>query len=872
MLGRKIAAVLLLSATWNIPAANAQADAGLSPFDAKIAETKSSMMSDPGLALKSARKAAIMAEAMPQAQMAISIATSQWLEGEALTRLNKPKQAAPVIAEALESVKQVAPNTKLHADLLKSSAAIAGQTGRVEQALATLHSAYRIYEKLDQKRSQAIILHNIGSIYYEARDYPRVLSYYDQAKSVYADDPALNLSSHNNRGNALRDMGKFAEAEKEYGLALEVAKEMDSALLQTRILTNLAFAQYAQGDLKRADKTATSGLGLADGAAAEWEPFLWGTRAQIAVADKRLMQAENFINRTFEGVDLESSTMSYRDYHATAHEVFSALGRHKEALQHLRAFKRLDDNGRDLAASTNSALLAAQFDDANRELEISKLEAKEAQRELLLTQSQTTLRYTSLLLVVAFAVIGALFFAVVSVRRRRKEVSAANARLSHAAKHDLLTGLPNRGYFRMLLSDALAQTGKAGRRCAVMLIDLDRFKTVNDTLGHNIGDQLLCHVAEHLKDVAGNKAHAVRLSGDEFALVVPDIENDRALEQLGEEVIQQLSGTHSIEGTSVNVGATVGIAVGPNDSDDVQMLTRSADLALYHGKESGRGQCVRYKKFMQIEADERHILENDLRDALENGDLSIAYQSIVDASSEEIIGYESLLRWDHPTRGEISPAIFIPIAEEARLIGHIGSWVLRTACEHAKTWPDHVRLSVNVSALQVEGGGLASNIISALAASGLSPERLELEVTESVFLDKHEKTDAILEGLRSLGINLVLDDFGTGYSSLGYLRRASFSTIKIDRSFVKSATQGSTESLAIIRAIVSMAQELGMETTAEGIETREELVIMQGLGCTQLQGYLFSRPTKSVSGKTTTDIYENAVVPFYHNEPQRKAG
>ena len=457
-------------------------------------------------------------------------------------------------------------------------------------------------------------------------------------------------------------------------------------------------------------------------------------------------------------------------------------------------------------------------------------------------------------------------------RRRRKEVSAANAQLSHAAKHDLLTGLANRGYFRTLLSDALAQANKAGRRCAVMLIDLDRFKTVNDTLGHNIGDQLLCHVAEHLKEVAGDKAHAIRLGGDEFALVVPHIESDRALEQLGEEVIEQLSGTHSIEGTSVNVGATVGMAVGPNDSDDVQTLTRCADLALYHGKESGRGQCVRYKKFMQIEADERHILENDLRDALENGDLSIAYQSIVDASSEEIIGYESLLRWDHPTRGEISPAIFIPIAEEARLIGHIGSWVLRTACEQAKSWPDHVRLSVNVSALQVEGGGLASNIISALAASGLSPERLELEVTESVFLDKHERTDAILEGLRSLGINLVLDDFGTGYSSLGYLRRASFSTIKIDRSFVKSATQGSTESLAIIRAIVSMAQELGMETTAEGIETREELAIMQELGCTQLQGYLFSRPTKSVSGKTTADIYENAVVPFYHNELQRKVG
>lgn len=872
MLGKKIVAALLLSSVCNIPFAYAQKEPVPSAFETQIADTKSSMMSDPGYALKSARKAALIANAMPKAEAALAVATSQWLEGEALTRLNKPKQATPVIASALETVKRVAPNTKLNADLLKSSAAIATQTGRVEQALPMYYDAYRIYETLDQKRSQAIILHNIGSIYYEARDYPRVLDYYEQAKSVYQDDPALNLSSHNNRGNALRDMGKFGEAEMEYAEALTVAKEMDSPLLQTRILTNLAFAQYSQGDLKKAEKTTLSGLNIAQSGATDWEPFLWGTRAKIALAANRLPAAERYVRKAFNGVDLQSSTMSYRDYHSTAYQVFSTLGKYKEALAHLDAFKRLDDNGRDLAASTNSALLAAQFDDANRELEISKLEAKQAQRELALAQSRTVLRYTSLVLVVAFAVIGALFFAIVSVRRRRKEISAANAKLSHAARHDLLTGLANRRYFRTLLSESLVSAHENGDRCAIMLIDLDRFKTVNDTLGHNIGDRLLCHVAEHLKQAAGEKIHAVRLGGDEFALVIPNIESDQEIEKLGQKVIEDLCGTHSIDGTSVNIGATIGIAVGPHDSDDAQTLTRCADLALYHGKDSGRGQCVRYKKFMQIEADERHILENDLRGALENGDLSVAYQSIVDANSEEIISYEALLRWNHPTRGEISPAIFIPIAEEARLIGNIGNWVLRTACAQAKNWPDHVRLSVNVSALQVEGGGLANSIIGALAASGLGPERLELEVTESVFLDNHEKTDATLENLRSLGINLVLDDFGTGYSSLGYLRRASFSTIKIDRSFVKSATRGSTESLAIIRAIVSMAEELGMKTTAEGIENVREMDVMRDLGCTQLQGYLFSRPTQSVSNQADSANKPSAVVPFSNTGLKRKAG
>lgn len=872
MVGQRIIAALLLSTALHMPVVSAKAETKTSAFETQIADTKSSMMSDPGSALKSARKAATIANAMPEKESALAIATSQWLEGEALTRLNKPKEATPVIASALKTVKRVAPNTKLNGDLLKSSAAIAIQTGRVEQALPMLYDAYRIYGKLDQKRSQAMILHNIGSIYYEARDYPRVLDYYDQAKSVYSDDPALNLSSHNNRGNALRDMGKFGEAEIEYAQALDIAKEMDSPLLQTRILTNLAFAQYAQGDLKRAEKTTLAGLNIAQSGATDWEPFLWGTRAQIALAGNRLAEAENFVGKAFKDVDLQSSTMSYRDYHSTAYQVFSALGRYKDALQHLGAFKRLDDNGRELAASTNSALLAAQFDDANRELEISKLEAKQAQRELALSQSRTILRYTSLLLVVALAVIGALFFAVVSVRRRRKAISAANAKLSHAARHDLLTGLANRRYFRTLLSDAMVDAHRDGHRCAIMLIDLDRFKTVNDTLGHNIGDQLLCHIAEHLKRAAGNTMRPVRLGGDEFAFVIPHVESDAQIERLGKKIIDDLCGTHSIDGTSVNIGATIGVAVGPQDSDDVQTLTRCADLALYNGKETGRGQCVRYQKFMQIEADERHILENDLRGALENGDLSVAYQSIVDANSEEVISYEALLRWNHPTRGEISPNIFIPIAEEARLIGGIGNWVLRTACAQAKNWPDHVRLSVNVSALQVEGGGLANSIIGALAASGLGPERLELEVTESVFLDNHEKTDATLENLRSLGINLVLDDFGTGYSSLGYLRRASFSTIKIDRSFVKSATRGSTESLAIIRAIVSMAEELGMKTTAEGIENIREMDVMRELGCTQLQGYLFSRPTQSVLRQTGSANMNPAPIPLLQSQLKRKAG
>ncbi|MEP2988971.1 MAG: EAL domain-containing protein [Parasphingorhabdus sp.] len=847
-----------------------------SSFDAEIGATKSSMMSDPAAALRSAKKAAQIAKDLPAKEAVLAKVTSQWLEGEALTRLNKAPLAEPIISEALETVETTNPNSKLHADLLKSKAAIVSKIGKVEDALSILHKAYRKYEELGEKRSQAIILHNIGSIYYEAGDYARVLRYYDQAKSVYGDDPALNLSAFNNRGNALRDMGRFVEAEQQYQAALSIATEMQSPLLQTRILNNIAFAQFSQKHFLRADATAVQGLRLVSGAATDWEPFLWGTRAQVALAQNQLDKAENFIRKTFGKVELNNSTMEFRDYHKVAFDLYKKQGNTAKALTHLEAYKRLSDNSRDLKASTNASLLAAQFDDANRELRISKLEAEETQREMALSKSETKLRYITLLLVFAVVVISGMIYSISIIRRRRQEISEANEKLSYTAKHDLLTGLANRGHYQTLLSDALIAAKANGSRCAIMLIDLDRFKAVNDTHGHETGDQLLCLVAEHLVEVGGNKATAVRLGGDEFALVIPDCGREECLSNKANQLIKKLSETHSINGTSVNIGATIGLAVGLEDGSTVAQLTRSADLALYHGKDLGRGCVIRYQKFLQLEADERHLLEADLRNALVDGGLSIAYQSIVDASNQNVVAYEALLRWEHPTRGMISPDIFIPIAEEARLINQIGSWVIRSACAEAKTWPKHVRLSVNVSALQVEGGGLANIIVGALAASGLNPERLELEVTESVFLDKHANIDEALEGLRSLGVGLVLDDFGTGYSSLGYLRRAKFSSIKIDRSFVLSASEGSKDSLAIIRAIVSMADELGIKTTAEGIESDHELNLMRELGCAQLQGYFFSRPEASVENGQDNNLNSKSVVTvenkIIEHEQDRKSG
>jgi diguanylate cyclase (GGDEF)-like protein len=862
MMKRRLSLLVLLPAIIGLTPITAGDLPVVTRFEASIKETKASMMSDPETALTSARTAGRLAQSLPAKDIDIALATSRWLQGEALTRLGKPAEAAPIVAEALATVSRLRPNSKLHGDLLRSTASIASKTGNVQVALTTLHRAFATYQTLGETRGQAMALQNIGSLYYDARDYDRALRYYNQAQSVYKDDPAVTVSLHNNRGNALKDMGRFAEAEREYSAAMKIARTMESPLLEVHILSNIASAQFMAGKLSKAEASVAQGLRLAAGAAAEQRPFLWGTSAQIIFARGDAKRAAPWIERAFDGVDLENSPMDYRDFHETAAQIYAALRESEKAYVHLSAFKRLDDSGRDLAASTNSALVGARFDTANQRLQISKLEAQKVQRELALAQSQNQLRGVVQLTVLggiaSVIVLLAMLSAYISGQRRRKEVSAANDKLTYAANHDLLTGLANRAYFHPLFEKELSRSIAAGDRCAILLVDLDRFKWVNDTLGHSAGDDLLCAVARSLEAAVGDLGHAIRLGGDEFAIVVPNAGSDSDLIDLGNQIIAQLSAARTIEDMSVSIGATVGIAVGPQDGQDIKTLTRSADLALYQGKGNGRGCCIRYRSVMQTEVDARRLIENDLRDALEKGQISIAYQTIVNAQDQAIVGYEALLRWEHPTRGFISPAIFVPIAEEAGLINQIGDWVLHSACAEAIHWPEHIKLSVNLSSFQVEGDGLLAGVVHALAASGLSADRLELEVTESVFLRQGNNGDEALARLRAIGVSLALDDFGTGYSSLGYLRRAAFSTIKVDRSFVKSATTGSLDSIAIIKAIVSLAEDLGMKTTAEGVETPEEMAQMRDLGCVQLQGYLFSTPTASPSCEGITKLHRDA--------------
>ena len=429
----------------------------------------------------------------------------------------------------------------------------------------------------------------------------------------------------------------------------------------------------------------------------------------------------------------------------------------------------------------------------------------------------------------------------------------SSEKIAYLARYDTLTGLPNRLMLHETLAQAMEDARKWRRRCAFIMIDLDRFKAVNDSLGHQTGDRLLEQVSRRLEEIAGENEICGRLGGDEFGIVVRDACDFGAIDALARKVIERVSQPYEVDRHTLFVGASVGSALAPRDGKGVEELMRNADLALYRAKDHGRGVHFAYEPSLHADAEERRQLEFSLRKALEQNELLLNFQPVVDATTEQVVSFEALVRWQSEEHGFVSPAKFIPVAEDTRLILPIGKWVLKQACQEAMAWPANVKINVNVSPEQLIQADFTDTVIEALSASGLDPQRLEIEVTESIFLNDTEVAREALANVMALGCKVALDDFGTGYSSLGYLRKLQFSTIKVDRSFVQGAAQGSSESLAIVRAVVAMAQSLEMKTTAEGVETTEEADLMRTMGCDRIQGFHFGRPMTSVDARALFD-------------------
>jgi diguanylate cyclase (GGDEF)-like protein len=426
------------------------------------------------------------------------------------------------------------------------------------------------------------------------------------------------------------------------------------------------------------------------------------------------------------------------------------------------------------------------------------------------------------------------------MRRTEATIAAGEDQLRHLAMHDALSGLPNRTFFGERLADLVEEVRRTGHAAAVLSIDLDRFKEVNDTLGHLIGDALIRAVGQRLARLLRGSDLVARLGGDEFAVIAPDVDELGDLQTLAERIINAVRAPYAIMGHTLNIGASIGIASITRETGEVADIMRRADVALYRAKNEGRNRACIYDAEMDADLRERKEMERDLKDAIEYNDLMIAYQPLVGPSGESMMGVEALCRWHHPTRGDIPPAKFIPIAEHSELIIPLGEWVLRQACLEAKAWPA-LTLAVNVSPLQFRRPDFVKVVARILAETGLPPERLELELTESTLVGNVEEAGTAMRELKVLDVQLALDDFGTGYSSLLYLRTFPFDKLKIDRSFVRNI-ESAADSAAIVHAVVSLGRGLGMKVTAEGVETAEQHLFLRAAGVHSLQGFRFGRP------------------------------
>lgn len=422
--------------------------------------------------------------------------------------------------------------------------------------------------------------------------------------------------------------------------------------------------------------------------------------------------------------------------------------------------------------------------------------------------------------------------------RRRVE-----ARIAHLAHHDVLTDLPNRALLRERLEQAATAMHQGGRPFAVLVLDLDRFKEVNDTLGHPIGDLLLKSVTQRLKSCVSDGDTIARLGGDEFAIVHRSMDVGSKSIDLARRIQDALEAPFDLDGHHAVIGTSIGIAIAPTDGDSPDQLLRNADLALYRAKNDGANTYRLFEPEMDRLLQERRGLERDLRNALIKGELALYYQPLVNLDRDEICGFEALLRWSHPRRGNTPPSTFIPVAEETGLIVPIGEWVLRQACAEAANWPGHLKIAVNVSPAQFKSRNFGEVILQTLATTGLAPHRLELEITESAVLEGEEAAFAILSRLRDIGVRIALDDFGTGYSSLSNLRKFRFDKIKIDRSFVSELSGANLDALAVVRSVAQLGVSLGMATTAEGVETKDQMEHVRAEGCTEMQGYYVCRPS-----------------------------
>ncbi len=820
-----------LTVTTTFSVASAQSD---SEFDATIQEARASMMRDPGSALEAAQNAAALARNLPQADAQMLMAQAEWLQAEATTRLGRPAEAAEIAERAIRRLGAEPEPTKLLADLKVARGRIAMATGDFEVAFISFTEAYAVFQAIEDSRSQAIVLQSIGSIYTAAGQYERALTYFTDARERHS-DPSLDLAALNNTANAYRELGDYQQSLSQYQQALAIAEQLGSPVLEARILNNIAalhvqFEAYDAGDAAITDafdRVSEAGSG-------EWLRFLYGVRAQIAVGRADFTTARTQLERTFEGVPLGTTPQNFTEFHETGIEIYSALGEWRLALDHARAFKRLEDEARDVSASANSALLGAEFDFAEQELQIQQLRSDRLEQDLALASSRTRTVY--LTAAVGAALLLCILIAVAAgyrTERTRKKALAA------ALYFDPECDLPS----RRSLEETLTAKTDAGFEYFIFAVDLDRREHLRTALGFSAFAKLTKIIASRL--AAGREKAEVGLIAPGVLGVLVDADTldtgiDDEARTMATALLAHYQAPVVIDGVTIDLSAVVGVSRHVPGQQESDITIKQAVIAT----EQARAASADYAEFdasLYGDPEQNLALMSRINNAMESGDIVLHYQPKLDLRTGRFVSAEALMRWTDSDRGYVPPDAYIPFAEETGRIKELTYWSIKKAVIDQFAMAKagfRLKVAVNISSALLVDSEFASE---AIQIASQSKAGLIFEVTETAIMADVDKALRTLDRWSKAGIELSIDDYGTGHSSLAYLKRIPADELKLDRAFIMDVTKSQRDRM-LVKATVDLAHNLDMSLTAEGVEDEETLAALQLMGCDTAQGYGICKP------------------------------
>jgi EAL domain-containing protein (putative c-di-GMP-specific phosphodiesterase class I)/GGDEF domain-containing protein len=795
-------------------------------FQIAVNESRSNMMADPTIALEAAERAErIVGQDFRDGQGNTEMATAWWLQAEALTRLARPDEAHPIAQRALDRLETENQSSKLFADILLSLGRTSKTLGEHGQALENYQRAYEVYLELGETRSQSIILQSIGSLYNDARQHQRAADYYADAIARYQ-DPSLDLSAFNNIANVYTEIGRQEEAIEYFSRARTIAQEMGSTMLEARILNNTASMYVIFEDFVAAEASVERAFEVAgDVSGAEWSRFMWGVRAQSVAGQGRYAEARGYIERTFDGVDLTTTSQHFTKFHGAATDIYEALGQWQNALPHLRAFKRLEDESHEFSGSANTALVGAQFDFAEQELQIEQMRIQSLEQDLQLSQVRSR---QSILAVVGLLVITILVLIGVYMRHRAAKQRAGD--LERALFFDTETGLPSR---QGLVRQVTQRARKRDDKVAVIALQIERHSHLEGVLGFTKFAQLQVAMARRIE--RNTRDVVVSLISSGVLGVMINTDNEAGILSEARRMQRYLGDPIRLDDVDIDVNVTAGFAVHP----DSETCVKNSMIAVQQA-EAANVPCGGFDAEEYGDPSENLTLMSRMLAATQNGDMQLHYQPKLHLRTGVFGAAEALCRWTDSERGVIPPDEFIPQAEETGHIREFTEWTIARTVSDQRLFQEagfDLKLAVNIS-----GGLLADDSFSSIAMGIVrqSTGRISFEVTETAMINDPDRAMANLRRWSDAGIDIAIDDYGSGLSSLAYLKTMPSKELKLDRVFITNIANSKRDRM-LVKSTVDLAHNLGLELTAEGVETNEGLALLKLMGCDWGQGWALSK-------------------------------